>query len=193
MLNCAFVLEKLSFTILVIWWIYWTIKGKIANYRNKKTKKTSLRNIIERFPISFTTFLIFIQFLGLKILPFTDNLVTLSIGFIFLVFGVYISISGREALGTNWTAGYEYQIKRDHLLIKEGIYKYIRHPIYTGMLLIFFGAEIIIQSYLFLFVVLIFLQFLYWARREEILLTYHFGKEYKIYMKSSKMFIPFVL
>ncbi|MBI5452967.1 isoprenylcysteine carboxylmethyltransferase family protein [Candidatus Gottesmanbacteria bacterium] len=104
-----------------------------------------------------------------------------------------ISVSARRVLGTNWAHAAEYQIKKDHELVTSGIYKYIRNPIYTGLVIAITGAELVAKSYLFIFFAL----FGFWvayiqAKREEKILQEHFGKEYSDYMKKSKTLIPFI-
>lgn len=78
-------------------------------------------------------------------------------------------------------------------LIREGIYKYIRHPMYGSLLFLDLGAmfknisitTISIAVAAAIFVVLT-------ARIEEKENINFFGQDYKDYMKKSKMFIPFV-
>jgi len=187
------ILRIISLILVFSWWVYWTIKGKEAHRKKQKTQKTGLKNIIERLPVSIGSQLIFIQLLGLKILTFPKSLLIESFGFIILIIGIFLSISGRKQLDNNWSAAYEYQIKHNQTLIKEGIYKYIRHPIYAGMILMFFGAELVAQSYLYFLTPVIFLWLYNWAKREEVLLIKHFGNKYRLHMKKSKMFIPFIV
>lgn len=77
-------------------------------------------------------------------------------------------------------------------LVKSGIYKYIRNPMYLSQLL-FFGIMIInLFSVYRLIVYLIFLiNFIYKIQYEEILLNSHF-KEFTQYKKTSWRLIPFI-
>ena len=79
-------------------------------------------------------------------------------------------------------------------LVKQGVYKYIRHPQYTGLLLLSFGmiAEWATLPTLILFPVMI-VMYLRLAKREENDMLNEFGDEYREYMKATKMFIPFVV
>ena len=165
---------------------------KKANKLKPKLQKTNLLNIIERILLFSIGIIILSQLLGLQIFPFPYKLLSQSIGFVILLIAASISISGRKQLDTNWTAASDFQIKKDHTLINKGIYKYIRHPIYTGMGLMFLAVELIAQSYLYLLFFPTFIQLYFWAKREELLLLKHFGKKYADYLKSSKMFFPFI-
>jgi protein-S-isoprenylcysteine O-methyltransferase Ste14 len=122
------------------------------------------------------------------------NNLSLYIGFIFVCIGVGISIRARIDLGHNWAHAAEYQIKKDHELVTNGIYHAIRHPIYVGLLLALTGAALVAQSYTALIFFVIggigaYIQ----AKKEETILNDHFGSKYKTYMKKSYMFIPHVL
>ena len=78
-------------------------------------------------------------------------------------------------------------------LVTVGIYRYIRHPLYSSLLFlawgIFFkdpswpGGLLAVVATLFLVAT---------ARVEEAENVRFFGEEYKEYMKQTKMFIPFL-
>ena len=65
----------------------------------------------------------------------------LWIGVALTALGVGISIWARTTLGANWSG--VVTLKRDHQLIRAGLYRWIRHPIYTGILLSFMGTGLI--------------------------------------------------
>lgn len=79
-------------------------------------------------------------------------------------------------------------------LVKTGIYKYIRHPQYAGLLLLSFGmiVEWATLPMLIMFPIMI-VMYVRLAKREEKDMILEFGDAYKAYMKSTKMFIPFVI
>ncbi|MBX4260829.1 isoprenylcysteine carboxylmethyltransferase family protein [Clostridium estertheticum] len=79
-------------------------------------------------------------------------------------------------------------------LVKKGVYKYIRHPQYTGLLLLSFGmlAEWATVPMLILYPVMINM-YIRLARKEEKDMIAEFGEEYREYMKETKMFIPLIL
>src|ERR1700722_13685407 len=54
--------------------------------------------------------------------------------------GLLIALSARITLGRNWNLNPS--IKEHHALIEDGPYGYVRHPMYTGILLMFLGAII---------------------------------------------------
>jgi protein-S-isoprenylcysteine O-methyltransferase Ste14 len=111
---------------------------------------------------------------------------------IIVFFGIVISIIARKTIATNWSANIEF--KKGHELITTGIYSYVRHPIYTGILLMLIGTFLFTGtlSAILLFLIILFFV-LYKIRQEEELLIKHFPKEYPIYRKRAKSLIPFIL
>jgi len=79
-------------------------------------------------------------------------------------------------------------------LVTEGVYRYIRHPQYTGLLLLSFGmmVEWATLPMLILYPVMIGM-YVSLAKREEKDMLVEFGDEYREYMKVTKKFIPFVI
>jgi protein-S-isoprenylcysteine O-methyltransferase Ste14 len=85
------------------------------------------------------------------------------------------------------------QIHKAESIVKNGLYKYIRHPQYTGIFLFTFGWILHWPSIITLIIWPILLLAYYWlARFEEKMAIEDFGEEYKIYMQHSKRFIPYV-
>lgn len=82
-------------------------------------------------------------------------------------------------------------IRSDHRLIREGPYRALRHPVYTGMFMIALGTSLLVGPVLgvALTVLLAMAGFLYRIRIEEKLMTEKFGNEYEAYRQESwKMF-----
>ena len=114
------------------------------------------------------------------------------ISWIFLIMSIYFAIAGFVLLKKigKPTANFE----NTSILVKTGLYKYIRHPLYfslfllgTGVMMkdlqilqIIFGAMNLIVIYIT-------------ARIEEREMISKFGNEYQEYKKETKMFIPYIL
>jgi len=80
------------------------------------------------------------------------------------------------------------------VLVRRGAYRYIRHPLYTSLLLLGWGAflkDVSLFSAAFVFLATAFVYVT--ARIEETENREKFGASYEQYMKSTKMFIPFLL
>jgi protein-S-isoprenylcysteine O-methyltransferase Ste14 len=103
--------------------------------------------------------------------------------------GCLANILGRINLGRNWAN--HIKIYDEHRLVKWGVYRIVRHPLYSSIMLMFFGGCLVYRSLLgFLAVVFIFIPFMYYrGKQEEELLSQTFG-EYADYKKSTGMFFP---
>jgi protein-S-isoprenylcysteine O-methyltransferase Ste14 len=145
-------------------------------------------------PVIIFVFLviIIIAFVDFFIHPRAANIPLLSIGVFLAVVGMIIRLAAQANLGKNFS--YEAVIYTDHELVKTGIHKYIRHPMYTGLFLLVVGLLMAMQSYIGLIVAIATLIPLgiYRISVEEKLLKKRFGEEYAEYAKSTKRLVPFV-
>ncbi|MFA6017524.1 MAG: isoprenylcysteine carboxylmethyltransferase family protein [Patescibacteria group bacterium] len=184
------ILRLTTLTLLIIWRVYWFLTAKKATVKKPKTDNNP--RIIEQIFANVLVGYIFVSLLGYVIFPFNNLFVQVN-GFILVILGFIEGVVARKTLDDNWTNSNEYQIKTNHELITSGIYGYVRHPIYGGILLMVPGVLLVAGSYTFIAgLVAMLLIFEVFARREEKLLTKHFGKKYIEYMKTTKKFIPFV-
>lgn len=182
-------------SLIIVRWGVWKLTEKEADTKKKKTKHfkcltnspyIAARVILELLVIS--------QLLGIiTILPiFLYAMLIQYIGFVICIIAFGILIAARLNLGTNWANCYEYQIKQNQELVTSGIYRFVRHPIYSGLVLLSIGAEMVASSFLFIPAMVLFISAYYQARLEEKLLLKHFNREYDVYMSKTKRFIPFV-
>lgn len=115
-----------------------------------------------------------------------------SIGLAIAVAGAILAIGSRVMLGRNWSA--TVQLKRDHELITDGPYRLVRHPIYTGFLLLFFGNAVMVGDWRgLLAVAIVLVSFWRKFRLEESWLSRHFGEPYRLYQARTKALIPWLL
>ncbi len=106
--------------------------------------------------------------------------------------GLVIACWSRYLLGKNWSVSV--QKKEDHELIKSGAYKLIRHPIYTGLILMFLGNAVIVGKWRGLLgVFIVFISFWFKLKKEEKWLTDLFGNKYKEYMLKTKALVPWLI
>lgn len=83
-------------------------------------------------------------------------------------------------------------ITKGHRIVRDGLYRFVRHPAYLGSLLSFLGLGMFFSNYLSIAVIFvpICLAFLYRIRIEESVLAATFGDEYLAYCASTKRLIP---
>ena len=127
-----------------------------------------------------------------SILPFWDNLIVSYIGFVIYLSAGILVIVGRVQLG-KFGSG-ELITEEDHKLNTEGVYKYIRNPMYSGALIAVIGFGLVFRSIITLLFVSIcyFILFKMRIDEEERLLYEAFGEEFTKYKKKSKKLIPFI-
>ena len=106
--------------------------------------------------------------------------------------GLAFALWARVTLGRNWSG--VVTLKEGHELVQRGPYRLVRHPIYTGMLIMFF-ATALVQSHLagFAGVLLMFASFWIKLGREEGLMLQQFPERYAAYQQRVKRIIPFLL
>jgi len=125
--------------------------------------------------------------IGHRILP---QSVTLGfIGLVLTVLGLLLAIWARVTLGANWSATVTF--KENHELVQRGPYAFVRHPIYSAMLLMFFGTALAVGTVggLLGFPILL-LSFWTKYRQEEALMIEQFGDQYRTYMGKVHALIP---
>jgi len=103
--------------------------------------------------------------------------------------GSAISILGIALIAVGWA-----KIHKAHGIVTTGIYRYMRHPQYTGIFLFTFGWILHYPSLitLTLWPILI-MAYIWLARQEERQAIEEFGENYIRYAKRTKRFIPFVV
>ena len=110
-------------------------------------------------------------------------------GTLCLALGLWLFHRSHADLGTNWSITLE--VREKHQLVTEGIYRYVRHPMYLALLLYSSGQDCIFRLgcrlvNLFAFALL----FIFRVRREERMMLNEFGTDYKVYMERTRRLIP---
>lgn len=149
---------------------------------------------LQLFKLAKTAVLLFLiaQTLFLNVLPISaDPFVLQSFGLALYLLGLAIAVSGRVQLGRNWANIEDAQVLSRQTLVQEGIYRFIRHPIYVGDSLLLIGLQLALNSWLVLAMLVPVGIFVRQAIMEEQLLSQSFG-DYAAYRQQTKRFIPFV-
>ena len=104
------------------------------------------------------------------------------------VLGFGLAISARWYLGSNW--GMPMSRKEQPELVTRGPYAFIRHPIYTGLIVAMLGSAIGVNFSWALMLVPVGAYFIYSARHEEAVMLQLFPEPYAAYMARTGMFAP---
>jgi len=103
--------------------------------------------------------------------------------------GAAMSIWARFILADNWSA--RITLKVGHQLIRSGPYAYVRHPIYTGLLIAALGTALLVGEWRgLLAVAMVTVAFAMKAKREEAYMTAEFGDHYAQYRQSTGFLLP---
>jgi protein-S-isoprenylcysteine O-methyltransferase Ste14 len=100
-----------------------------------------------------------------------------AIGVVLCVLGIGLALWARLHLGRNW--GMPMSTKENPELVTTGPYAFVRHPIYTGILLAMLGSGLGENVFWVLPLVPVGAFFVYSARREEELMTERFPEQYR--------------
>jgi protein-S-isoprenylcysteine O-methyltransferase len=180
------------FQVKVIW-------GMLPDYNDKDTEVEGERGkkvfFLFFYLESFLKALAIIQW-AIVMFPITSGIYLVNlriIGYLLVIVGFIISVVALNQLGNNWTGMLGYRIKKNQVLVKNGIYKWIRHPIYLGMIMEITGYELIVNSWL---VVPIFMLVFWYVKRhikkEDNLLRQKYNNDFLNYKKKVKALVPFV-
>lgn len=190
MANLSLIFIINCFVVMAVFWIYTAPKAKV----NKKSFGGWGMRLIA-IVVIFAVLLI--QKYGGQIFPalnlrFWPNIpVTYLLADLAAFSGLIVMIWARVTLGRNWSANIV--LKEDHKLITSGPYAYVRHPIYSGLLLLVSSFLIYYANFASIAILIAFFLGAYCGkgRREEKILSEYFP-EYAEYRKRVKALIPFV-
>jgi protein-S-isoprenylcysteine O-methyltransferase len=112
------------------------------------------------------------------------------VGLALFVTGLVIRCTAIFTLGTSFSTNVA--IHATQSLKTHGLYKWVRHPSYTGMLVIFFAVGVYERNWVSLAIILLvpIPALLYRIHVEEAALTEAFGPQYTEYSRSTSRLIP---
>jgi protein-S-isoprenylcysteine O-methyltransferase Ste14 len=113
-----------------------------------------------------------------------------AVGVVLLVAGTALRWAAIRSLWSYFTVNVS--ILEGQRVVRRGLYRIVRHPSYTGLLLRYLGLGLSFANYLS--AALVFLPLLcatlYRMRVEEEALQEHFGEEYTAYARETKRLVP---
>jgi protein-S-isoprenylcysteine O-methyltransferase Ste14 len=113
------------------------------------------------------------------------------LGLLMVAAGLAFAVWARVYLGRNWSA--TVTVKQDHELIRTGPYRFVRHPIYSGILLALLGTALAIGEWRGLAAFAFFtIGFIFKLKTEERFMSETFGDQYVRYRAQVPALVPFV-
>ena len=177
-------------------WISWSLYWKVAAFNVKPTARheSIASRMSHILPLMLAALLLFWRDMPenpLFALVWPRSPATFWGGVAIIVAGFTFTIWARRVLGRNWSG--TVTIKAGHELIQTGPYRWVRHPIYTGLLLAFAGTAVAVAEWRgLLSCALALVAFVIKLRIEERWMTEVFGPAYDQYRQRVRGLIPFV-
>ncbi len=189
-------MATISGPIIIGCWIVFIVYWMISAFGQKATaeRQSLASTLAHRIPVGLGWFLMMYggppALLNLVWMPRTAWARTT--GAVVCVFGLFVTIWARRTLAGNWSSTVTF--KQGHELVKTGPYRFVRHPIYTGLLVMCLGSAIEIGRVRCLLSLMAFgIGFWIKLKQEESLMLRHFPDEYPAYRQQVKALVPFVI
>ena len=180
-------MHTLKTAIAVAWiafWVYW-----LASAFGVKEGKASTRRLPLNGLSALAVILLLRVFRGGSLA--VDSPLLGAIGAVVFASGIALAVWARIHLGRNW--GMPMTQKAEPELVTSGPYRFVRHPIYSGLLAALLGTALATNLIGLAIVAILGVYFYYSASVEEKNLIAMFPSAYQAYRSSTKMLIPFVL
>ncbi len=175
-----------SFLLLIVAWFTGTsgVSGGVAHSSASKT-------ILYGFGLVILAQVVVPPFCDRRDIWVIDGDPVRYFGLVLFFAGSILRLAAAFALGRRFSG--LVAIQSDHQLKTDGLYRYIRHPSYTGLLAAMLGYVLIFRSAIGLLLsVLLFVLLVSRMNDEEKFLETHFGDEYRNYRLRTRRLIPFV-
>jgi protein-S-isoprenylcysteine O-methyltransferase Ste14 len=180
-------MHTLALVIGIVWaafWLYWLAVAVTAKESVRRRRPFPLGGL------TVVAIIVLIRVLGRGSVAVHSPILG-AVGAVLFVCGLALAIWARVYLGSNW--GMPMTQRAEPELVTSGPYRFVRHPIYTGLLLAMVGTALATSLVGLAIVVLLGAFFYFSASVEERNLTATFPTAYPEYRRGTKMLIPFVL
>jgi protein-S-isoprenylcysteine O-methyltransferase Ste14 len=175
-------------------WLAMDVYWSLAELKRPQTKSAESPESRRRHGLLTSTalLLIFLPLPGLREQFAPDTLTTALVGLGIQIGFTLFYLFARFYLGRLWSGAIT--IMNDHELIQTGPYRFLRHPMYTGVLGMFAGTAIVSGQYhALLGVAVAALAYARKIRIEDRVLSTEFGPAYQTYRKRTAALIPWLL
>ena len=176
--------------VFIAIWLLAAISTKRTVYRESRAQR------LRYWVLLVTAYLLLIYGrqlpypLNLRIIPHAAPIAWTAV--VLCIAGLLFALWARFILGRNWSS--VVTLKEGHELVERGPYRFVRHPIYTGMLAMFFATALVQRHFAgFVGVLLMFVSFWVKLGLEENLMLQQFPEQYAAYRRRTRRIIPFVL
>jgi protein-S-isoprenylcysteine O-methyltransferase Ste14 len=182
-----YAIDYVIYSVWVLFWLAWLAAALTA----KRATRSRMRHFIG-LRLAFFVIVILVSRSGAFKGHHTivSNPVLQGVGMGLFLAGLGLAVWARAYLGRNWGTPMSEKVDAD--LVTSGPYRYIRNPIYSGLILAAIGTAVAVSWYWLVAVVFMGAYFTYSATVEEHIMERLFPNEYPAYKRSTKMLIPFI-
>ncbi len=186
--------------VFMLFWVgTWIIRYPFNREQKKNTITTDQKTTQEKILLSAA-------FLGMALIPVVYVLTPLFsfanyqlpigihiLGFSLILPTLWLFYRSHKDLGKNWSPSLE--IRQGHHIVDGGVYKYIRHPMYSAIWLWVILQACLLPNWVAGFSGMFGFGLLYFIRvgQEEAMMKKQFGEQYAAYQQKTKRLIPFIL
>ena len=143
--------------------------------------------------LAWVAFFVPLVWVAAPVFAFADyplRLVPLLAGTVCLAVGLWLFARSHADLGTNWSVSLE--VREKHQLVTRGIYRALRHPMYSALLLYSLGQALVVPNWIAgpSYAVAMSLLVAFRLGPEERMMLEAFGKDYEAYRARTKRLVP---
>jgi protein-S-isoprenylcysteine O-methyltransferase Ste14 len=187
----------LFLSIFLLMWVGWLVLWRVMAFRVKAAVQSeSVPSRLSHFvPLLIAGYLLAAPQVPIPLLD--ERFAPLAIwpaalGAALTFAGLVFSIWARFVIAGNWSDFV--QVKQDHELIVDGPYRWVRHPIYTGLLLMFAGTALAVGEWRGVLAVVV-AAAAFWRKLklEEAVMRHQFGDAYAEYAARVPALVPFLV
>lgn len=178
--NALLIILTIGIIIIKILWIRTELKFSRARFNFTMLKTNGVEALILVLQILASVFTPLPQTQFSWIMP--------AVGTVMYIAGYVMAVWGKNVMSQSWGVP-GVHAKKQNKLVTSGPFAFSRNPLYVGILLIYFGFALAIQSWLIILRIPLAIYFYKSAVREEVNLEKIFGKEYVVYKKSVPRFL----
>lgn len=189
-------MEQTTSSIITACWICFLAYWLASAVCGKKIleRQSLLSGLAHRIPVGLGWWLLIYRQLpppmNRIVIPHTD--LAMASGALICVLGLLVTLWARRTLAGNWSSAVTF--KQGHELVRTGPYRFVRHPIYSGLLMMSLGTAIEVgRLRCWLACVAVGIGFWIKLSQEERLLLRHFPQAYPLYRQQVKALVPWIV
>jgi protein-S-isoprenylcysteine O-methyltransferase Ste14 len=143
--------------------------------------------------VAWVSFLLTLVWIATPLFAFAEyplRPAQLAVGVALLVLGLWLFYRSHADLGQNWSVTLE--VREQHRLVTEGVYRWVRHPMYLALIVFALGQALAIPNWFVgpMYLAAMLLLFCLRIGPEERMMREEFGAEYDGYCAATKRLVP---